>query len=57
MKYLPCENSTTGHFNGDHPGFLDIVSFFCWILDFSSLDFLTLGSSSEINHIKLGNLY
>lgn len=49
MKYLPYEDSTTERFNGDHPGSLEIVSFF-------SFDFLT-SSSSEINHIELCNLH
>lgn len=43
MKYLPSEDSITEHFNGDHPGYLEIVNFCCCILDFNdnSLDFLT----------------
>jgi len=55
---LPYEDSITEHFNGDHPGSLEILSFFCCILYFNdtSLGFLTL-SSSEMDHIKLFNMY
>jgi len=57
IKNLQYKDSATKHFNGDHPGSLEIVSFFCWILDFNSLDFLTLSSSFDINCIKLCNLH